>query len=192
MHVQRGRVMKKHFWIILFLFVAGCMACAHTGGMSKPASYSFSIDIPEGWRKIDNNRYLLVTKENPFLQYIMVQNRPISRSFQNTKKKIQKEMLPEETAQIIIDELISDQNLVNFRVLDNTPATIKGYEGFKILYTYSDSEGQTYKTLYYGFLKEDTFFNLRFTAEGQIIFQRDISDFRSILNTFQIFKKETA
>jgi hypothetical protein len=81
---------------------------------------------------------------------------------------------------------------VNFRVLDNTPATIKGYEGFKILYTYSDSEGQTYKTLYYGFLKEDTFFNLRFTAEGQIIFQRDISDFRSILNTFQIFKKETA
>ena len=184
--------MKKHFWIILFLFVAGCMACAHTGGMSKPASYSFSIDIPEGWRKIDNNRYLLVTKENPFLQYIMVQNRPISRSFRNTKKKIQKEMLPEEAAQIIIDELISDQNLVNFRVLDNTPATIKGYEGFKILYTYSDSEGQTYKTLYYGFLKEDTFFNLRFTAEGQIIFQRDISDFRSILNTFQIFKKETA
>jgi hypothetical protein len=184
--------MKKHFWIILFLFVAGSMACAHTGGMSKPASYSFSIDIPEGWRKIDNNRYLLVTKETPFLQYIMVQNRPISRSFQNTKKKIQKEMLPEEAAQIIIDELISDQNLVNFRVLDNTPATIKGYEGFKILYTYSDSEGQTYKTLYYGFLKEDTFFNLRFTAEGQIIFQRDISDFRSILNTFQIFKKETA
>jgi hypothetical protein len=166
--------MKKHFWIILILFVAGCMACAHTGGMSKPASYSFTIDIPEGWRKIDNNRYLFVTKESPFLQYIMVQNRPIGKSFRNTKKKIQKEMLPEEAAQIIIDELISDQNLVNLRVLDNSPAT------------------QTYKTLYYGFLKEDTFFNLRFTAEGQIYFQRDISDFRSVLNTFQIFKKETA
>lgn len=184
--------MKKYFWIILFLFVAGCMACAHTGGLSKPASYSFSIDIPAGWRKIDNNQYLLVTKENPFLQYIMVQNRPISRSFRNTKKKIRKEMLPEEAAQIIIDELISDQNLVNLRVINNTPATLKGYEGFKLLYTYSDSEGQTYKTLYYGFLKEDTFFNLRFTAEGQIHFQRDIGDFRSILNTFQIFKKETA
>ena len=112
--------MKKYFWIILFLFVAGCMACAHTGGMSKPASYSFSIDIPAGWRKIDNNQYLLVTKENPFLQYIMVQNRPISRSFRNTKKKIRKEMLPEEAAQIIIDELISDQNLVNFFILTAT------------------------------------------------------------------------
>ena len=101
-------------------------------------------------------------------------------------------MLPEEAAQIIVDELISDQNLVNLKVINNTPATIRGYEGFKLLYTYSDSEGQTYKTLYYGFLKEDTFFNLRFTAEGQIYFQRDIRDFRSILNSFQIFKKEAA
>ena len=184
--------MKKYVWIILFLFVAGCMACAHTGGMSKPASYSFSIDIPEGWRKIDNNRYLLVTKETPFLQYIMVQNRPISKSFQNTKKKIQKEMLPEEAAQIIIDELVSDQNLVNLRILDNTPATTKGYEGFTILYTYSDAEGQRYKTLYYGFIKEDTFFNLRFTAADRIYFQRDIGDFRSILNSFQIIKTEAA
>ncbi len=184
--------MKKYVWIILFLFVAGCMACAHTGGISKPASYSFTIDIPEGWRKIDNNRYLFVTKENPFLQYIMVQNRPISRSFQNTKKKIQKEMLPEEAAQIIIDELISDQNLMSLRILNNTPAAIKGHEGFKILYTYKDSEGQVYKTLYYGFIKEDTFFNLRFTAADRIYFQRDIGDFRNILNTFRIIKTKAA
>ncbi len=184
--------MKKFFWIILFLFAAGGMACTHTGGLSKPASYSFTIDIPEGWRKIDNNRYLFVTKESPFLQYIMVQNRPIGRSFRNTKKKIQKEMLPEEAAQIIIDELVSDQNLVNLRILNNTPATIKNYEGFTILYTYSDSEGQTYKTLYYGFIKEDTFFNLRFTAAARIYFQRDIGVFRSILNSFQIIKAEAA
>ena len=184
--------MKKHFWIILCLFAAGFMACAHTGGMSKPASYSFSIDIPEGWRKIDNNRYLFVTKENPFLQYILVQNRPIGRSFRNTKKKIQMGMLPEEAAQIIIDELVSDQNLVNLKILANTPVTIKEYEGFKILYTYSDSNGQTYKTLYYGFIKEDTFFNLRFNAADQIYFERDINDFRRVLNSLQVIKAKAA
>jgi hypothetical protein len=184
--------MKKFFRIIMFLFVAGCVACTHTGGISKPASYSFTIDIPEGWRKIDNNRYLFVTKESPFLQYIMVQNRPIGKSFRHTKKKMKKEMFPEEAAQIIIDELISDQNLVNLRILDNTPATIRGYEGFKILYTYRDSEGRTYKTLYYGILKEDTFFNLRFTAADRIYFQRDIGDFRNLLNTFQIIREGAA
>lgn len=184
--------MKKHFWIILFLFVAGCIACAHSGGMSKPASYSYTYDIPAGWRKIDHNRYLLLTKESTFLQLILVQNRPIGKSFRNTKKKVQKDMLPEEAAQIIIDELSSDQNLAKLLILDNTPATIDGHEGFKLLYTYIDSEGQTVKTLYYGFIKEDTFFTLRFRAADQIYFQRDIGGFRSILNTFQIFKKETA
>jgi hypothetical protein len=184
--------MKKYFWIILMIFVVGCIACAHTGGLSKPASYSFTLDIPEGWRKIDNNRYLFITKESPFLQYIMVQNRPIGRSFRNTQKKIQKDMLPEEAAQIIVDELISDRNLVNLRVLNNTPATIKGNEGFKILYTYSDSAGRTFKTIYYGFIKEDTFFNLRFSAADRIYFQRDAGAFRSILRSFQIIKAESA
>jgi hypothetical protein len=184
--------MKKYVWVMMFVFVAGFVGCTHTGGVSKPASYRITIDIPEGWRKIDNNRYLFVTKESPFLQYIMVQNRPIDRSFRNTKKKIQRDMIPEEAAQIIIDELISDQNLMNLRILDNTPATLQGHEGFKILYTYSDSDDQVYKTLYYGFIKEDTFFNLRFTAADQVYFKRDVGDFRNILNTFQIIKKEAA
>ncbi len=185
--------MKKFYWIIPVIFIlVGVLACAHTDGLTKPSSYSFTIDIPEGWRKIDNNRYLFVTKENPFLQYILVQNRPIGRSFRNTKKKIQMGMLPEEAAQIIVDELVSDQNLANLRILANTPATIQGYEGFQILYTYNDSEGRTYKTLYYGFIKEDTFFNLRFNAADQIYFQRDINDFRRVLNSLQVIKAKAA
>jgi hypothetical protein len=193
MRSQWGRIMKKILWIALFIFAASCVACTHTGGgLSKPASYSFTIDIPEGWRKIDNNRYLFVTKESPFLQYIMVQNRPIHRSFRYTKKKIKKEMLPEEAAQIIVDELISDQNLVNLRLLDNTPAKINGHEGFKITYAYSDSEGQTFKTLYYGFIEADTFFNLRFTAADPLYFQRDIGTFEQMLNSFQVINSEAA
>lgn len=182
--------MKKKLWFSLFIIMASCLACAHTAGLSKPASYEIMVDIPEGWRKIDNNRYLLVTRENPFEQYILVQNRPIGKSFRHTKKKMQKAMLPEEAAQVVIDELISDQNLLNLRVLKNTPETIKGIDGFKILYTYQDAEGHTYKTLYYGFIKEDTFFNLRFTASDRTHFQRDIGAFRQMLNSFEIIKAE--
>lgn len=183
--------MKKIFWVTLFIFAASFVACTHTsGGLSKPASYSFTIDIPEGWRKIDNNRYLFVTKEDPFRQYIMVQNRPIDKSFRHTKKKINEEMLPEEAAQIIVDELISDENLVNLKLLDDTPAEIKGHEGFKIIYTYSDSKGQTYKTLYYGFIRSDSFFNLRFTAVDRLYFERDIGTFNRMLNSFQVIKAE--
>ncbi|MEJ2728112.1 MAG: hypothetical protein P8185_06305 [Deltaproteobacteria bacterium] len=182
--------MKKYVWIIMFLFLTGCLACTHSGIMSKPASYSFTVEIPEGWKKMDYNGYPLYTKEGYIRQLIWIQNRPIGKPFRYTKKKIQKEMLPEEAAQVFVDELKSDQNLVNLRILNNTPATINRHAGFKVLYTYKDEEGQTYKTLYYGFIKEDTFFTLRFTAVDGTYFQRDIGDFRNILKSFQVIKAE--
>jgi hypothetical protein len=113
--------MKKTFWIILLLSAAGFMACAHTGGSFRSASYDFTIEIPEGWRKIDRP-YLYITKEDPFLQNMIVQNRPLGMPFRFTKKKINKNMLPEEAAQVIIDEIASDQNILNFSVLSNNPA----------------------------------------------------------------------
>ena len=180
--------MKKVCWLIILLGAAGFVACAHTGGVSQPASYNFTVDIPEGWRKIDNNRYLFLTKENPFLQYVMVQNRPIGMMFRHTKKKIQKEMIPEEAAQIIIDEIASDENILNFSVLANGPAEIQGHDGFSILFTYNDKEGSRFKTLYYGFVKEDTFFNLRYTAAEKDYFQQDVGTFYRILNSFQIIR----
>ena len=179
--------MKKVIWVTLFLFAASCVACTHTGGTSKPTAYSFTIDIPAGWRKIDRP-YLLVTKDSPFLQNIMVQNRFIGKSFRYTKKKMQREMLPEEAAQIIIDEYASDQNIGNLKVLNNAPAEINGHDGFKILLTYMGPKGKEFHTLYYGFIKADTFFNLRFTAGGRQYFQKDIEAFNRMLNSFQVIK----
>jgi hypothetical protein len=118
----------------------------------------------------------------------MVQNRPIGRSFRNTHKKIKVDMLPEEAAQVIVDEIASDKNILNFRVLNNSPATIQGHEGFKILFTYNDQKGSKFKTLYYGLIKEDTFFNLRFTAADRIYFKQDIETFKRMLKSFQIIK----
>ena len=179
--------MKKLFWITLFVLVASCLACTHTGGVSKPTSYSYMIDIPEGWRRIDR-RYLLITKEGPFLQNIMVQNRYIGKSFRYTKKKMRKGMLPEEAAQIIIDEYASDQNIGNLKVLNNSPVEINGHDGFKILLTYMGPKGHEFHTLYYGFIKADTFFNLRFTAGGQQYYLKEIQIFKRMLNSFQVIK----
>jgi hypothetical protein len=181
--------MKKVLWVTLFLLAASILACHHSGGVSKPTTYSFTIDIPEGWRRIDRP-YLLITKEGPFLQNIMVQNRYIGRSFRYTQKKIRKEMLPEEAAQIIIDEYASDQNLGNLKVLSNTPAEINGHNGFKILLTYLGPKGNEFHTLYYGFIKADTYFNLRFTAGGRQYFQKDIETFNRMFNSFQVIKTD--
>lgn len=184
--------MKKILGFSLLILIASCLTCAHGGGLTKSASYGFKVAIPKGWRKIDNNRYFLATKENPFQQYILVQNRPIGKSFRHTKKIMRRTMLPEEAAQIVIDELISDKNLLNLKLLNNAPETIKEFAGFKILYTYQDAEGHAFKTLYYGFIKEDTFFNLRFTASDQFHFQRDIKAFHFVINSFEVIKAKAS
>ena len=183
--------MKKIFWVTLILLAASFAACTHSGGRSRPTAYSFTVDIPEGWRRIDRP-YLLITKEGPFLQNIMVQNRFIGQSFRYTRKKMQRGMLPEEAAQVIIDEFASDQNIGNLKVLNNTPAEINGHPGFKILLTYMGPKGNEFHTLYYGFIKADTFFNLRFTAGGRQYFQKDIETFKHILNSFQVVKASTS
>jgi hypothetical protein len=103
---------------------------------------------------------------------------------------MRKEMLPEEAAQIIIDEYSSDQNLGNLKVLSNTPAEINGHDGFKILLTYQGPKGNEFHTLYYGFIKADTFFNLRFTAGGRQYFQKDIETFNHMFNSFQVIKAD--
>jgi hypothetical protein len=97
-------------------------------------------------------------------------------------------MLPEEAAQIILDEYASDQTIGNLKVLFNSPIQINGHDGFKILLTYTGPKGNEFHTLFYGFIKADTFFNLRFTAGGQQYYHKDIQTFKHMLKSFQVIK----
>jgi hypothetical protein len=49
-------------------------------------------------------------------------------------------------------------------------------------------KGNEFHTLYYGFIKANTFFNLRFTAGGRQYFQKDIETFKRVLNSFQVIE----
>ena len=99
-------------------------------------------------------------------------------------------MLPQEAAGIIVDEIASDRRISNFNVIENAPAVIDGHEAFKILFTYKDKSGSTFKTLYYGFISGDSFFNLRYNAAMRHYFEKDITDFEHILSSFKVVKPE--
>ena len=98
-------------------------------------------------------------------------------------------MLPQEAAGIIVDELSSDRYLMNFRVIENAPATVDGHAGFKILFTYQDKKGSPFKTLYYGFVNGDFFYNLRYCAAMQNYFEKDIATFEQIIRSFKLINK---
>ena len=183
--------MKKLIFILLF-FIAACASTAGDGGLYGSSEYRFSIEIPDGWRKVDTDKYLMITKDGPFLQYALIQQRPIDHPFKHTKKILNKSMLPHEAAGIVVDEITSDRKILNLTVIENAPTTIDGHEGFKILFSYKDPEGSEFKMLYYGFIDGDSFYNLRYNAALRHYFEKDIATFEKILSSFRLVKNEAS
>jgi hypothetical protein len=185
--------MKKLLFLLISLFfISGCASVAQERSLKNLPNSDFSVEIPEGWWKPKHINKYLITKDGVFLQYVLIQQRPIDRPYRNTKKKLNKRMLPQEAAGVIIDEIASDRRIYNFNVIENAPAIIDGREGFKILFTYKDKKDSTFKTLYYVFISGDSFYNLRYNAAMRHYFEKDISTFERILSSFKIVKDKAA
>ena len=179
--------MKKCLpFFICLLFVFSCASAAKESSLKKLPEADFSVAIPDGWWKPEFTNKYLITKDGPFLQYVLIQRRPINKSFRYTQKKIKRGMLPQEAAGIIIDELASDRFLMNLKVIENGPATVDGQDGFKILFTYNDKKGSPFKTLYYGFINGGSLYNLRYCAARRHYFDKDVAEFEQIKNSFKL------
>ena len=95
-------------------------------------------------------------------------------------------MLPQEAAQVVVDEISCDQSVLDFQVMENTPARVNGYEGFMLLFTYKNRDGLTFKTIYYGFLRGEWYYSLRYNAATNYFSEKDVETFEKILNTFEV------
>ena len=173
--------MRKLIWIVL-LVAAGCASGMATG--AKPETYT--VNAPEGWRKINTPKYYMITKDGPFLQYALVQERPIDKPFLYTQKTLRQGMLPQEVASIVVDELATDRTIIKFEMIENTPVSIKGNEGFKLIFTYKNRDGSSFKTKYYGFIRDGIYYNLRYTAAQRHYFDKDEKAFDRFIETFRI------
>jgi hypothetical protein len=169
-----------------FILVFGCASMAQNSSLEKLPDSNFSVEVPDGWWKPEYIDKYLITKDGPFLQYVLIQERPINKTFKNTQKTIKSGMLPQEAAGIIVDELASDRYLSSFTVIENAPAVIDGHDGFKILFSYKDKKGVQFKTLYYGFISGDSFYNLRYCAAMQDYFEKDLPTFERIIGSFKL------
>ena len=172
--------------LICFIIIFGCASAAKKRSLQKLPAANFSVEIPDGWWKPEYINKFFITKDGPFRQYVLIQQRPLDKAFRYTKKKIRSGMLPQEAAGIIIDELASDRHLMNFKVIANTPATIDGHASFKILFAYRDEKGSKFKTLYYGFINGNSLYNLRYCAAKQHYFEKDIAAFEQIISSFKL------
>jgi hypothetical protein len=177
--------MKKVSTVFLLIGVAAVLACAHPSDTTQSSPSHFEVDIPAGWQKHTTKKFFLIYKKDPLRQYILAQERPLDKPFKFSKKSLTAGMPSQEVATVVIDELRSDKQLLNLVVVENTPATIRGNDGCRILFTYGLGDGSNYKTLYYGFIKGGSYLSLRLNVAADKDFDRDLQAFNEVVDSIR-------
>ncbi len=178
----------KRFLFILLIPLTACAPWTRVTGPCEGPAHHFSVEIPDGWMKFDSDSYMLISRDGPFLQYILVQTRNLETPFVHTKRKLNKSMLPQEAAEVILDDLSLDRAVRNLHILENAPAQIAHQDGFTIIFTYKNGEGLVLKTLYNGFIKGRMFYSIRYTAAERHYFDKDLATFKKVLAGFRFLE----
>ena len=173
--------------LLLFIFLPGaCASLPHAADPKSGPEQRFSFEHPSEWERMNTQRYLIFTKDGAFSQYILIQERPIHKAFRHTKRRFTRDMLPQETAEVIVDEISSDRSVLHFRILENGPATVGGIDGFRLVFTYKSKDGRPFKTVYYGCLQGAWFYSIRYNADERHFCTGDIDTLERILGSFRI------
>ena len=180
----------KGILVLFVLLIAGCATPKWTqvGGEYRNAPLKFLVDLPQGWMRVDDKNGLMVTREGFPLQMIFVNRHDISKPLAHTKKKILPGMLPQEVAEVALDQFHSNPGYKNLEILENRPATIGGQSGFRAVFTDRSEKGLRSKEVFCGFLLKDQFYFLRYIAPQRYYFDRDLETFENVVRSFRLIQ----
>ena len=185
---RRTFVVHKHWigvWVAAALVLSACAGPWKTAP-DKLSAPQWSIASPAGWMHLRTQESEMLSKDGAYLEYILVQARPLDQHFRFTHHKLNAGMLPHEAAQLITDNMRSDPLIRQFRLLSSEPAILDGQEGFRLIYTYRDQNGVVLKTIYYGAVLPDQFFNLRYTAAQRYYFDQELPVFNRTVQSLRL------
>jgi len=183
--------LKRHRWMtgaciaVVLMLTTGCAGPWKTVPDNLGA-HRWSITTPQGWMHLSMPDSEMLSKDGPYLEFIMIQSQPLTKGFRFTKQELNLDMLPHEAAELIIDNLRSDPHIRNFQLLASEPEIIGGRSGFKLTYSYRDQHGVVLKTIYCGVLLPDQFFNIRYTAAQRYYFDTELPTFTNVLGSLQL------
>jgi hypothetical protein len=171
-------------WIVVTPILSGC--AGPWASAPNPLSASrWSITPPDGWMCLHTPESDMLSKDGPYLEYILVQARPLEQGFRFTKQKISPDMLPDEVAALITDSMRADPIIRAFRLLSSEPAMLGGHPGFKLTYRYQDQNDVAVMAIYYGVVVNDVFFNLRYTAARRYYFDSRLPAFNRVVDSLR-------
>ena len=185
--------MIVHYFLslILILSISGCLPrqakFAPVGAEEQLPTDQIWADWPLEWMTFrpaegdeeadKEGMVLLLSKDGFNLQTIKLIKRPLEKEFKDTRKKLINGMLPQEVAEVVLDNVRANPQVVELHIIENGPAIVAGTPGFKLTYTYREKSGLPRQATLYGTLDRDQLVTLSFDAIQRYYFQKDLATF---------------
>jgi hypothetical protein len=183
--------MKKSIpvYLLFLIILTGCATWVQVGGNYEANSHNFKTELPDKWWRYNlDSKRVLITKDGLSLQWIAVSRSPVDEKLAFTQRNISKQMLPQEVAEVVIDNFRSNPQIYNLLIIENTPALLGGYPGFKLVYQYQTDAGLTKKGVYYCSLVGDWRYKINYEAPARYYYAKEFSALQKVKASFKLLK----
>jgi hypothetical protein len=178
------------------LLLAGCQTWVPVGGEFTSSAHNYTVELPHGWKRLNavyhqplvGKNAVLITRDGPDLEYIRMSRMSADEELPHARRKFSKGILQEEAAELIIQDMHSNPQMMNQRIVENMPAQLSGRNGFKIVYTYRTQGGLKKKGIIYGLIMDPWCYQLKYEAAQRHYFARDLPTFAQVKGSFRLIK----
>lgn len=189
--------MKMKIAILVAALAALLTGCASSWrvveGEYKVKDLNFTVTLPQDWKRApDTGKIVVLSHDGLELQQIRLGRMEMGKELANTKKRITNDMLPQEVAETLIDDIMADFDLANKQVVENVPDKIDGMPGFRITYAFQTTSGLKKRSVSYGFVHGNWVYFLTYSASARWYFEKDYPTFESIKNSFKLLDREAS
>lgn len=184
----------KKFLLIVLILIGGCASApwvkvSEVGGLHRDEAHGFSVELPRDWLKSTTSKNLFITKDGEHLQFFAIEIIRIDQPL--LKKSLHEEMLPQEVAAVVLDNMGVNSNIVNLKIVENKPANINGHPGFHVISTFKiKGVGLRYKYALYGFMSGEWVYLIKYQAPLRYYFDRDVKTCEQIVASFKLAKTQ--
>jgi hypothetical protein len=181
---------------------------AWTGSASRPVSFV----LPPGWHWYDRGEELIATKDGVFLQHLFLERLHVdqvdqevdgfypqaafsatawpTRTARSLSKRFAAGMAPTEAAEVLLASRRNDPALADLQVLRVGTCTVAGRQAFRAEFVFrlkaTPDPMPVYRSVYCGFVLDDWFYGVGYTAARRHYFGKDEGAFESFLASVRI------
>jgi hypothetical protein len=191
--------------VAMLLTVSCAPTWVRVGSQQTDTPVGYQVELPHDWRQYNPaGPCIFLTKDGVSIQKFMIQRVPKDEVLHNTQRTLSEGLLPQELAEAVVADLSEGPGsleayclgrtparsampgFLDFHVLENAPATVGQYPGFKLVYTYKLKSGLRRKAAHYGVMVDGFYYYLHFDAPARHYFGRDYATFERVKSTFRV------